>query len=100
MKVFWSPRAEYERNAVIDYIAEDNVTAALELDERLDALGAGLREFPRMGRPGRVEGTREFVVHEHYILVYELFGEEIHILSLLHAAKQWPPLCKPARSRY
>ena len=92
MKVLWSPQAESERNAAIDYIAEDNLVAALDLDVRIDALVDRLTEFPRMGKPGRVEGTRELVVHEHYALVYELFEEEIHILSFLHSSRQYPPL--------
>jgi len=86
----WSPQAEAERNAVIDYIAKDNLVAALELDERIDALVDRLREFPRMGKPGRVAGTRELVAHEHYMLVYELVDQEIHILSFLHSSRQYP----------
>ena len=92
MNVLWAPQAEAERKAVVAYIAEDNLCAALEFGERIDALIERLAEFPRMGKPGRVAGTRELVAHGQYVLVYELFEKEIHILSLLHTARQYPPL--------
>jgi addiction module RelE/StbE family toxin len=92
MKALWSPQAKFERDAVIDYIAQDNLVAALELDSRIDDLVDRLTDFPRMGKPGRVVGTRELVAHEHYVLIYEIFEKEIHILSFLHTARQYPSL--------
>ncbi len=44
-----------------------------------------------MGRPGRVPGTREWVVHRNYMLIYDQTDTEVRILRLLHAARQWPP---------
>lgn len=47
--------------------------------------------FPNMGRQGRVSGTRELVVHPNYLLVYDVVGDRVRILRVLHAAMQWPP---------
>ena len=42
------------------------------------------------GRPGRVEGTRELVVHPSYLVAYRISGTEVQILTVRHAARLWP----------
>ena len=91
MKLVWSPRSESELAAIVDYIAVDNLDAALELDYHITSSAERLMDFPKMGKLGRIEGTRELIVHEHYILVYEIEGKELRVLSVLHASRQWPP---------
>ena len=44
-----------------------------------------------MGRPGRQAHTRELVAHRHYILIYDVAGEQVRVLRVLHTARQWPP---------
>jgi toxin ParE1/3/4 len=46
-----------------------------------------------VGRPGRVEGTRELAFPPlPYIAVYEIAGDrdEVRLLRILHGAQQWP----------
>jgi plasmid stabilization system protein ParE len=43
-----------------------------------------------MGRPGRAPGTREWVAHANYILVHDLTADQVRVLRVLHAARQWP----------
>ena len=52
---------------------------------------AQLITHPRIGRGGRVENTRELVVRPNYLLIYDIEGETVRILRVLHAAQQWPP---------
>jgi len=90
MKLIWSPRSASELAAIVTYIAEDNLDAALDLDYHITHSAERLTNFPKMGKPGRIPGTRELTVHEHYILVYEIFGDVLHILSVLHTSRQYP----------
>ena len=91
MKVRWRPAAQVDRDAILDYIAQDNPRAALELDEAFMEKAQTAAHRPRLYRAGRVRGTREVVVRPNYVMVYRIKGEGIEILRVLHAAQQWPP---------
>ncbi len=44
-----------------------------------------------MGRPGRLEGTRELVLADiPYIIPYRITPSSIDILTVMHAAQEWP----------
>lgn len=59
------------------------------LDWREGCLGT--RTYVIQAAPVKVVGTRELVVHEHYRLVYEISNDTVHILTLIHTARLWPP---------
>ena len=92
MKLVWTGLAARDRKAIREYVARDNASAALALDELLSEKAARLLDYPSLGRPGRVEGTRELVVHRNCILVYDMTAEMLRILRVLHAARQWPTM--------
>jgi toxin ParE1/3/4 len=81
-----------DRDAIMDYIAEDNVTAALELDEDFETHAERARAAPTLYKPGRMKDTREIVVRENYVMVYQVAGESVVVLRVLHATQQWPPV--------
>jgi len=91
MELYWTPEAILDREAIYDYIEADNPIAALALDELFEKKADRLTDHPGLGRPGRVPGTRELVVHQNYILIYDLAGDLVRVLRVLHAARQWPP---------
>jgi addiction module RelE/StbE family toxin len=91
MRARWTAEAVADRDAIYDYVEARNPLAALRLDGLFAERAALLADHPAMGRPGRVAGTRELVVHRNYLLVYDVTDAEIRILRLLHAARQWPP---------
>ncbi len=76
----------------MDHIAADNPGAAARIDRLFSDAAASLADFPMRGRPGLVPGTREVFPHETYRLVYEVENDTVWILTLLHTARQWPPL--------
>ncbi|WP_425337606.1 type II toxin-antitoxin system RelE/ParE family toxin [Rhizobium leucaenae] len=63
MNLVWTPEAKTDRRAIYTYIEADNASAALALDELFARRSAQLVTHPMVGRPGRVPGTRELVVH-------------------------------------
>lgn len=87
----WRPLALTDRSAIMDYIAEDNPRAALELDEDFEAHAERARQEPTLYKPGRMKGTREIVVRPRYVMVYEVRPSAVVMLRVLHAAQQWPP---------
>jgi len=93
VKVLWTAQAEQNRLDIFDHIAADNPHAAVNMDQRFGVAASALAKWPRKGPPGRVAGTRELLVHEHYFLIYEIddAADEVHILAVLHTSRRWPP---------
>lgn len=88
----WTEEAEADRADIYEYIREFDPDAALRMDRRFEMAANRLALFPMLGRAGAVSGTREFIPHPNYRMVYEILGDEIWILALIHVARQWPPV--------
>ncbi len=91
MGLFWTPEAIQDREDIYDFIEQDNPAAALDLDELFSESASRLIDDPNCGRPGVVPGSRELVVHKHYMLVYDVAGKQVRILNVVHTARRWPP---------
>jgi toxin ParE1/3/4 len=92
LRVIWTPQAQQDRADIWDYIATDNPRAAARIDELFSQAAARLADHPKLGRPGKIAGTRELIPHESYRLVYEIGQETVWLLALVHTARQWPPV--------
>jgi addiction module RelE/StbE family toxin len=90
MQLFWTPEAVQDREKIYDYIEADNPVAAFSLDALFSEKAKHLIDHPGLGRPGRISGTRELVAHRNYILIFDVDGDAIRILRVLHVARQWP----------
>jgi len=88
MKLLWTELARDDRRTIREYIAQDNPAAAVELDEQLSVRVNQLTEQPDIGRPGRVVGTRELVIHRHYIVIYDVVAEKVQVLRVLHTSRR------------
>ena len=87
----WLQRAIQDRDAQLDYIAQDNPTAAVSQGDRIAEQIEILQQHPQMGRPGRKQGTRELVISRTpFIVVYSVKGKRVELLRVLHGAQQWP----------
>ncbi len=93
MRVEWSIFAQADRDAIFDYIVADSPQAAITVDDRILAQVETLARFPESGRLGRVEETRELVIHRTpYIVAYriQIQDDTVRILRVLHGAQRWP----------
>ena len=74
----------------MDFIAQDNPQAALDLDTLFEEKANSLIEQPKLFKAGRVKNTREAVVHPNYVLMYKVSGNTVTILRVLHTSLAWP----------
>lgn len=90
MAVKWTKTALANLVAIVEYIEQDNPERAKSFALEIQSKTNSLTEFPDMGRPGRVVGTRELVIHPNYIIPYRVRGEVVEILRVQHVARRWP----------
>lgn len=91
MRVRWTTPALRDLEAIGDYIARDNPSAAAKTVSRILDHADMLAAHPQMGRAGRVPETRELVVSDTpFIVPYRVRGDEVEILAVFHGARQWP----------
>jgi toxin ParE1/3/4 len=89
LKLAWRPMALDDRDRIMDYIAQDNIPAAIELDTLFEKKAHALTEHPNLFKTGRMKGTREAVVHPNYVMVYEVSDDLIAIVRVLHTSQEW-----------
>jgi len=91
VRVRWLAIARADLLAIAEYVAQRNPAAASALEQAIRQQVGRLADYPRSGRPGRVEGTRELVVSgTPYIVAYRVMGDVVTVLRVLHGARQWP----------
>lgn len=91
-RLVWSQDAEADLDILTDYIAQDNIMAAITMRDEIENQIQRLIDFPLSGRIGRVEGTREMVVARTPFVVIYRTTVDIVIVRILHGAQHWPPL--------
>lgn len=94
MRLRWSPGAVADLESISRYIEQQRgLATANEVCEIIYQAIQALRTHPRMGRSGRVEGTRELVVPSTpYLVIYRLDSERetVQITNILHGAQRYP----------
>lgn len=92
MRTEWLPEAARNLTAQLEWIAERDPWAAIDVGDAVHAAAERLAEHPSIGRPGRVRATRELVVvGTPYIVVYRIEQTVVLVLRILHGAQRWPP---------
>jgi toxin ParE1/3/4 len=90
MAIHWTKRAVRNFESVLDYIARDNELAAVKFKDFIIDKVAVLEQHPHMGRACDVQGARELVIHENYLVVYRVRNEALEILRIRHARRKFP----------
>ncbi len=93
MNVRFSPQATADLIAIHTFIADQDPSAAGRILSRLRQITETLGQFPLLGRPGAVDGTREFAVNGlPYTVIYRVVSTaELDIVTILHQRKLYPP---------
>lgn len=93
MKLVWLPTAIANRDALIEYIAQENPKAAIKQDNNVEKQTDQLVVHPEMGRLGRKRDTRELVISQtSFVVVYRIKpkAKRIEIWRVLHTSQAWP----------
>jgi len=90
LPVSWSQEAQEDLAEIQFYIAQDNPSAAFDLRDLIERGAECLPFMPFAFRAGRIAGTREYLVHPNYILVYRIGHTAIEILRVIHGRRQYP----------
>jgi toxin ParE1/3/4 len=90
MAVVWLEGAVDDLKEIVDYIAARNPTASATVAAVLYDAATHLDSHPRMGRTGRLGGTRELVVARFpFIIVYRIKRDRVEVLRVIHGRRDW-----------
>jgi toxin ParE1/3/4 len=91
MQIRWLRKALRSLEQAYDFLAQENPEAAIQLVLKIRVAAEKLANFPTMGRPGRVEGTKELVIlGSPYLVIYRVKGQRVEILRVLHGSRKYP----------
>jgi len=91
MEIIWRRVALNDLEEIRRRIAHQNPTAGARIRATIRNAAEQLADYPHLGRPGRVEGTRELVIAvTPFMAVYRVLNNRLRILSVIHGARRWP----------
>ena len=90
LNLVWDDEATTQFEAILDYVGERNLAAAVRLEALIHERIETTRHYPAVGRPGRVAGTRELVAHPNFIVIYRVDSDTVEVIRILHARRRYP----------
>jgi len=85
----YKARALADLEAIYDYIAQDDPTAARGVVQRIVRSIGRLAIIPLSGRPGVVRGTRILAVPGlPYVVIHRVRENTVDIVAVLHSARR------------
>lgn len=90
MNIVWSQQARQEWMAQYRYYLQRNPEAARRMRQAVMDGAQRLRAHPKIGKPGRVEGSRELVISgTPFLLVYDENPARVEILHVYDGRQDW-----------
>jgi toxin ParE1/3/4 len=91
MEPRWSPEAADDLEQIVRHIQHNSPEVARKVGALIVDAVAGLSMFPKRGRLGRIEGTRDLVISAlPWIAVYRVREEAVEVVRIYHGAQNWP----------
>ena len=94
MRVRWTSAAADDLENIANYLFEKTPESAARLIREIYNVPSTLKSFPKRGRVGKKEGTRELLMPSlPYVIVYQVMGDTVdtvHIVRILHSSQDWP----------
>jgi toxin ParE1/3/4 len=92
MQINWLRKALRNLEQAYNYTcSQQTPEVANNLVLRIQSAAEQLSNYPMMGRPGRIQGTRELVITQSpYIVVYRVKTNSVEILRVFHGSRQYP----------
>lgn len=93
MRVLWLERALTDLRQTVDYLNQDDSSAGYRANRIIRSSVEVLADFPGLGRPGRIPGTRELAIgRTPYVVAYTVDRgiDAVIVLRVIHGARLWP----------
>ena len=87
-KVHWAEVAEKDLLGIIEYIAEDSLTNAIYVFEKLKKKASSLNKFPQRGSIGPELKGHGIILYRELIvtpwrIIYRISGKKVYVLSVI-----------------
>jgi toxin ParE1/3/4 len=92
-EIRYLPAAEQDLTDILNYIRQDNPTAAYKLIQEIDKVISGLEEFPNMSvipKDLRLKGLNyRMLVIDNYLVFYCLKDPIVEIRRIIHGERKY-----------
>jgi toxin ParE1/3/4 len=92
MKIVWSPLALERASEIVDYIAQDKPSAAINWIDTVFSKVESLALSPEMGRVVPEIGNIQFreLIYGNYRIIYRFYKKQISVLTIRHGKQILP----------
>jgi toxin ParE1/3/4 len=92
MKIVWSPLALERATEIVDYIAQDKPSAAINWINTVFSKVESLSLSPEMGRVVPEIGNIQFreLIYGNYRIIYRFYKKQISVLTIRHGKQILP----------
>jgi toxin ParE1/3/4 len=88
MRIRWTPPAAADLQHISDYLKAHNPQYREPTMRKTYEKIQGLKHAPHVGRPGRIEGTRELLfLPMPYVVVYRVHDDAIEVWRIWHTSQ-------------